>query len=432
MNIELRKKYYNLCNPIRFQDLDTGVILDIDNYEIDSKAVNARGNIWAETIADKIIWSDEPQSIYFSGYTGSGKTTELKRAIKILEDEETSNLLSVYIDSVEFFDRHSKIELIDVLSVIVYNVTVRVYEYIGKNKEEAFKKQGFFSELWTTLNADVDLKSGEIGLDGSKIIFEMKNRHDFRKRVRESIKPHITKFKDDVAKELTTLNELVKNYEKDKKRKSGIVVILDTLEKNRGISDEVDLVAKCAERLFQDRRSLSLPIHAIYTVPPYLSNIIDNIEFLPVIRLSNKDGSPYDEGITLMKALVHQRVPEEDLSQIIDDNKLEKVILFSGGYPRDLLEMLQKVIMSKSIPIDDEKLEKIFTELKNKYLEKTPREFYDKLRTIHETNELDVTQIEYRKMAFELFDSHAILRYRNGDLWWGLHPALKKVLKIDE
>jgi hypothetical protein len=196
------------------------------------------------------------------------------------------------------------------------------------------------------------------------MIFEMKNRYDFRKQVRERIKSHITKFKDDVLKELSELNELVKRYEKDKEKKSGIVVIRDSLEKNRGISDEVDLVAKCAERLFEDRASLALPIYSIYTVPPYLSNIIDGIEFLPVIRLFNKDGSSYNEGIAVMKALVYERVPKEDLNQIIDDAKLEELILFSGGYPRDLLQMLQKVIMSKDIPIADDKLKKIFMELR--------------------------------------------------------------------
>ncbi len=435
MEKSLRKKYYNLCDPYKTQPLDSGYVLDIDNYKVDAKRVNARGSkVWAEVIADKISWSDEPQVVYFTGYTGSGKTTELKRVINILEREDDANLLGVYINCVNFFDMNAKIELVDVLSVIVYNVTLAVAKYKGKNEENAFDDSDFFAKMWSWLrDTDVELKSVELDtVSPAKLIFEMKNRPDFRKRVKASIFSDITKFKNDVLVELDRLNNSVKNYQKGKKQKSGIVVVVDSLEKNRGVGEEIDFVADTIEKLFKDRDSLTLPFSAVYTIPGYLSTRhINDIYFLPVVRVIDQKNKPYKDGITLMKSLVYDRIPKADILELITDELLEKIILFSGGYPRDLLKMLQKLLILKEFPVKEEDINFIFKDLENEYKEAVPAEFKEKLIEINNTHSLDLSIDEQRTIAYELFSIHAILRYQNGDLWWGLHPALQKLLGIE-
>lgn len=435
MEKSLRKKYYNLCDPYKTLPLDSGYVLDIDNYVVDGKKVNARGKVWADEIADKISWSDEPQVVYFTGYTGSGKTTELKRVINILEREDDANLLGVYINCLDFFDINARIELVDILSVIVYNVTLAVAKYKGKSEDNAFDDSDFFTRIWSWLqDTDVNLKSVELDtVSPAKLIFEMKNRPDFRKRVKANIFSDITKFKKDVFVELDRLNSSVKSYQKNKKQKDGIVVVVDSLEKNRGIGEEVDFVADTIEKLFKDRESLTLPFSTIYTIPGYLSTRhINDIYFLPVVRIFDKKNKHFKDGISLMKSLVYDRIPKEDIEQLISDELLEKIILFSGGYPRDLLKMLQKILILKEFPVKEEDIDFIFKDLENEYKEAVPSQFIDKLIEINSSHSLDLSVYEQRTIAYELFSIHAILRYRNGDLWWGLHPALKKILNIED
>jgi energy-coupling factor transporter ATP-binding protein EcfA2 len=433
MNINNRKKYYNLCNPYKLQGSDSGHILDIDNYKIGDNKVNARGAVWAEEIADKIFWSDEPEVVYFTGYTGSGKTTELQRVMKNLGDENGANLLPVYINSVDFFDKHSKLELIDILSIIVYNVTDSVAKYMN-DKSLSLDNSSYFSDLWRWLvDTDVQLKGVELEASPAKLIFEMKNRPDFRKRVKASVNTDITDFKRKALLELQRLNEKVKKYVKDKKRKSGILVVLDSLEHNRGIGDNIDIVAESAERLFKDKDNLKLPVDVIYTIPSYLSTRhIGDIFFLPVVRVYERESkNPYTPAVTLMKDFIYNRIQKKELLTFMSEKELESVILFSGGYPRDLLKMMQKLLMSKSDKLESQHIKTIFLNLQNEYKEFIPAEFKEKLKTISKTNELDLNEHDQRDLAYELFSIHAILRYKNGNLWWDLHPALKKVLSID-
>lgn len=436
MEKALRKRYFNLCNPYKPQSLESGLVLDIDKYEINGQKIKVRGKVWADEIAEQISWNDEPQALYFTGYPGSGKTTELHRTIKVLEQEDDANLLAVYINAIDFFDIHDKIELVDVLSVIVYNTSLAVARYQNKDEEEAFSQGGFFTRLWTWLNdTDVTLESLEVDQAPFKLIFEMKNRRDFRKKVKENVSTNITTFKRDVNRELQRLNEIVQHYEIAGKRKSGIVVVLDTLEKNRGIGKDIDLIAETSERLFRDKESLTLPIDVIYTVPAYLSTRhINDIFFLPVARVMTEQDEPYDDGIEVMEALIYDRIPKEHIDEIFAESSglLHKIILFSGGYPRDLLKMLQKVIMVDDFPVSVSEVDTIFMDLENEYQEFVPMEFKEKLLEIHASKKLDLSENEQRRIAYELFNIHAILRYRNGHLWWALHPALQKVLEIKQ
>ena len=218
MNLKTRKKYYNMCDPYRTLEIDSGDVFDIDNYEMDGKQAKVRGVKWAEDIAEKISWSDRPQVIYFTGYQGSGKTTELKRVQKILEHPDTGNLLPVYINALDYLPILESLDEIDIFSVIVYSVIQTVSDY--QDKGNAFEKGNYFDRFWTWASeTDVVLKNLGIGKDSHKMVLEMKDNPSFRTRIKNFISDNPTRFKNEVVSELFRLNQTVKSYDKEGKKK---------------------------------------------------------------------------------------------------------------------------------------------------------------------------------------------------------------------
>ena len=60
-------------------------------------------------------------------------------------------------------------------------------------------------------------------------------------------------------------------------------------------------------------------------------------------------------GVEAMKELLYERIPKNDLLEILGTNEvLEKIIRYSGGYPRDLLKLIQSSIISKDYPLRQE------------------------------------------------------------------------------
>ncbi len=80
-----RKQLYNACKPEESLAPD-----DPRNVQLDAfgePGTRPRGVIWAERLASAIELSDGPVFMLFTGLPGSGKTTELRRLMSLLERE---------------------------------------------------------------------------------------------------------------------------------------------------------------------------------------------------------------------------------------------------------------------------------------------------------------------------------------------------------
>jgi len=434
MHLTQRKKYYNLCNPLG-ENIDDKYILDIDGFEIDGRALNVRGQKHlTDDIVQRISWSDTAQSIYFTGYTGSGKTTELKRMLKQLESPENGNLLPIYINVIDYFDINSPLDLSDILTIITYKVILEVGKYQGKSEAEIFGENDYFGRLWHWLrDTNISFDKFDIDVGGAKITANLKEVPQFRAMVKQGINDNFSKYKRDVIEEIATLNQCIKSYEKDGVIKDGIVVVIDQLEKNRGTSANVDEVKEAIEKVFANRDNLALPIDVIYTIPPYLSvkKSIGNICFLPVVKVINKDDTISQDGLEVMKSFIYKRIPQEDLEEILGEDfisKLEYIIKATGGYPRDLLKIMQSVLMTKTYPLSFTDIDKSLKSIENDFQEFliSNEDYKEALEKINETKAL--THNEH--IIYDLFNAHAILRYMNGGLWYNTHPSIKKLLEL--
>jgi hypothetical protein len=95
----------------------------------------------------------------------------------------------------------------------------------------------------------------------------MKTDPSLRQRVRDKVLAHLTSFIAEVRDELAhvlTPQAVALGY-------SGIVIILDSLEKLRGLSTNWNDVLSSAERVFGSGAPyLKMPLHVVYTIPPAL------------------------------------------------------------------------------------------------------------------------------------------------------------------
>lgn len=115
---------------------------------------------------------------------------------------------------------------------------------------------------------------------------------------------------EEARRELQKLEERAKNA-----GRSGLVVIVDSLEKLRGVSTNWVEVLDSAERLFSGGAPyLQLPVSVIYTVPPSLvSRQVDSVFFMPMIKLHDRADSRYEEGFAAARELVRRRNSDTEL-----------------------------------------------------------------------------------------------------------------------
>lgn len=111
MTIQIQdlRRFIRQCDPARPLEVDDSLYVPLDNV---------RGGVsFVETLCRTITLSDTESCQLFTGFPGAGKTTELKRLAKRLEDAKD---LPIYIKFEEYIDSYSPIGITDVKRVVAY------------------------------------------------------------------------------------------------------------------------------------------------------------------------------------------------------------------------------------------------------------------------------------------------------------------------
>lgn len=416
-----RKKYFNICDPYRYAEMDSAVFVDLDGMKV-------RGRDWSQELSLDIEMSESPIYDLFTGHKGSGKTTELKKVQQRLENPEGANLLVVYINAEDYIDLSSTIDVPDILSVVVHSTIKTVAEYLGNDAESALK-DGYFGRLWNWLvGTDVEFKELEFGVeDSAKLVFEMKTRPTLRQKIRETVASNFSVFVEQIRE------ELIAQQNKILPQKSGIMVIFDQLEKLRGLSHNWHEVLQSAEKVFGgDGQYVKLPVHVIYTFPPALATRINHYKFLPVIKIKTRESDPNDEGVKAMRLMALQRIPQSGMAELLGDNwsdRLDEIIAYTGGFPRELMHMLRAVLRASSFPVDKESFENIFANSLNEFKLLIMREDMEWLAKVAKNKELVFDNKEHSESVDKMLSVQAVFRYLNSDEWYDVHPAVAKILQ---
>lgn len=428
MDFGLTKKHYNKCNPFNPLGPDDPLNVDLDAFGPGGRMV--RGVNWVGKFVKEIALSDEPVIKLFSGVPGSGKTTELLRLKKRLADPYEGNLFTVMIDAEETLDLLSPPHIVDILLSVVFHVEKAVAEKKNGEAMDALEN-GFMRRFWNFLEeTDAAFGRGELSVPQlGRLVYEMKNRGRLRERAREAAALDFSRFASEAAEELEHLKEaVIREF-----NRNGIAVIFDSLEKISAISSELDAAMDSAELVFKELAIVKLPVKAVYTVPAALAPRVRGVDFLPLIQVRDRNGDSDEKGINAGREIIKRRLPQNAIKEIFGpdcDERIDRMILQSGGNPRDLLQLLQKAVAHEGYPVTDTDLEKFYAEIAGDYRIAVPKENYDWLVNVWKDKFLVIENDRDRKIAGQMLADGAVLRYFDLDLWFDLHPAVCEIPEI--
>ena len=426
MDFETQRKYYNLCWPREFLEADDKRYVAVD--ELGDEEHRVRGEEWSGKIARRIHLAADPICDLLTGLPGSGKSTELRQVARRLEKE--GNYLTVVIDAEKLIDLANPIDIPDLIIAILYETERAILKGEGKDPEKA-GSESFLSRIKNFISGiKIEGKvSGEFEIPaGPKLAAEMKFQPSLREQIRQGAGKHIKKFLEEARADLLSLNARA-----EKLNRKGIVVLFDSLEKLRGLTTNYDEVLQSAERVFQGGAPyLKLPVHVLYTVPAELISRrrFDAIEIMPMIKLKTRDGQKFEEGFEAARKIVFRRIPPTILGELLGEDmedKLEQLIAWSGGYPRELIRMLQAIVGAERFPLSAHAFKRVINEIGDLYADSVPTSAFEWLARVALDKKLDLEDDVHRKTADRMLASNAVLRYLNDSAWYDLHPAVRQL-----
>ncbi|NER92313.1 MAG: ATP-binding protein [Symploca sp. SIO1B1] len=425
-DLKLLKQIYNTFNP--FQPLPAG-----DPVYVDCQEVRGSGDI-IRWLGRDILFSHQNTYQLYAGHRGAGKSTELLRLKKYLED---NHCFVVYFAADEEDINPQDAQYTDILLACTRHLLEEL-----KNADPK-PLLNWLQQRWQNLK---DLALTEISLENlsveaqisefGQLTANLRATPTLRQKIREQLNLHTTTLIDALNQFIAeATKQLPAGYDK-------LVVIADNLDRIVPVIQEDGKLNH--EHIFLDRSKQlkALDCHLIYTVPisllysnraTDLLDIYGDAQILPMIMVRTPDEEVYELGLNKVKEVIAKRVsqvnPHLSLTTDIFDGQqtLEKLCLMSGGHVRNLLLMMQSALtLTDSLPISAKAVQQAVTKARNIYSNSVDDHQWIELAQVYRSK-LTRNNDLHRSLLF----NRCILEYRHSDdqgniqLWRDVHPLLK-------
>src|SRR5688500_2737393 len=391
-----------------------------------------------EQIATSIEWSPLESTHLFSGFRGTGKSTELRRLRARLQ--RTGRHVVVLCDMVETLNLAPPVDAADFLIGVAGAFGDALEDdpdLLGQDPARTSYWQRVIG-LFQDSHVDLEVQMGATaGVASATLKSNLRQDPTFRDRLRQRMEGHLGRLVEDVHAYLSECVGLLRARHGDE---TEVVLLLDSIEQIRGTSvGNAENVYASVEALFSNHAdSLKFPdLHVVYTVPPWLkirspgiAGEYGGMQLLPCVRVRTIAGEPYAPALDALEQVVGRR---GDWKRLLGEReRLDQLLLASGGYLRDLFRMLQGCLRQargKPLPIDDRTLEVAVHEVRNSYLplarsdarwlasigrSKAPE------LAVHRAGEEAANLYDLGRM----FDTHLVLCYLDKAEWYDVHPLL--------
>lgn len=374
---------------------------------------------------DTIEFSDIESVQLVAGFRGTGKTTEFSRLEARLWE---NGYFVIRVDLDAYVDMHSAIDIRDFLLILAGAISDQLTSERLLGQVEGMKKS-FWERarglIPTKLEADVS-----VPLPGAEVKLALRSDPAFRDKVRDALAGRLALLESEVhAHHRDILDALSARAGKQVR----LVVILDSLEHIRGTGQSTEAVRRSIEELFFTHASrIGLPnTHIVLSVPAFLALRADNlaaqfvngaVQAWPACRVRDRHGQPVKSVNDRLAALVAKR---GDWKRILPDREaLDTLILASGGYLRDLLNMLVEALHLAGRGVGPDNAKKVIDIARRAYLPIYKDEI-DILKRIAEARNLKTVTVEEQDYVLRFLDAHMVLCYLNDDFWYDVHPLVR-------
>lgn len=387
-----------------------------------------------ELLARGIEWTPGGSAQLFSGFRGTGKSTELRRLRRRLRE---AGFLVVLIDIEDYVNLSVPIDVSDFLMAVAgtFSDALKAPELLGEDASKASYWERLAKFLKRT-RIEFEELSFEGGVAGTSVALKaaLKSDPDFKQRLQERMAGHLGALVQDVGEFLRDVVRRLKERHGDGKE---AVLLIDSLERLRGTSTNAEEVHQSVETLFAGHADkLHLPhLHVVYTVPPYLKVRYPNLGglfkpggllILPAVKVRDEKGAEYRPGFDAIERIVSGRGKWRRL--LGEREALDRIIRLSGGHLRDLLRLLAEVIRrAGDLPVPAEVIDAAVDQVRNEFLPIASKDgaWLGRVARTHDPSLEDVAHLPH---LARFFDTHMVLCYRNGREWYDVHPLIADVV----
>lgn len=389
-------------------------------------------------LATTIRWSTTNTTMQlFSGFRGSGKTTEL---LRLRENLRADGYVVLYVRLEEYLNLKEPVELADFLLATLAATDDAAHGVSGDPNDPApppipYDPSGEGMRRWwdrvkSLLAAGSDQMEVTAKLGPVELKTEFRENPSFRQQVTAASRLSLGAMKRE-ADAFTT--DLVRRLGAGT---SGLVLLVDSLDHADNRS-EFDALMTSIQRLFERHATLlsMTGVHVIYTVPPYLRFIRTGcgpVRMLTTVKVAERDGQPVPAGVEALVELVDRR--KADWVRLLgDQDTLERFVLLSGGHLRDLLGMIGSLVMqATTLPASPAVVEYTINQYRNSLVADLAEEEMAWLRVVAGSHETGLATTDGRSSFANLLDRHLVLGYLNGEEWYDVHPLARPAIGLDE
>jgi hypothetical protein len=390
-----------------------------------------------EILARNIRYTAGASVQLFSGFRGTGKSTELRRLRARLR---ARGYLVLLVDLANYLNLSDRIDVSDFLMAVAGSVGDLVVDegHVVDNPARVGYWQRFLDFLKNTSINPQEIGI-EAGLPGAKLNLKANLRNDpvFVRRLQDRMATHLGAFVEDVRKYFAGLTDLLIHY--DQVEPGRIVLLVDSVEKIRGASANANEVQASVEVLFASHSDkLRIPsYHVVYTVPPYLKVRyaglggeygLGGVQILPTLKVRAAQArTPHQPGLDALEKVVACR---GDWKRLLGDRVvLDRLSDMSGGHLRDLLRfMADLIVRARSLPVSEAVVGRAIEQLRQEYLPIAENDARW-LARIAETNRAELADLSDLPNLARFLDTHLVLCYRNGAEWYDVHPLVRDVVR---
>ena len=362
-----------------------------------------------------LINAESDQKILFTGHRGSGKSTELSKLTLDLRPDFF--ILKYSVKSVlNLFD----ITYVDVVLSLALELVKRIVDENVAVREDVLAHVLSFGK---DITRDVEMGAttgteagGEIGAFAVKLSAKLSTEEATRTTVRQNASHRISDL-------LESITFLCKEVERVGERP--VLAIVEDL-------DKTDL--ETAKQVFYEHANalLAPPVTIIYTFPMALrhdnnfmqiqSNFPD-VQVLPNLKTCMRDGKPDELGPKRLHEILTRRVEES----LFAEKAIERLGVLSSGIPRELIVLTRRACLETMKAGEDRISLKSVTRA-----EESRRRDYEVLLTREQLELLGAVHRDKRLPNDEahraLLHNLSALEYRNGDVWYDVHPVVMPLL----